>query len=131
MTVRTVKPKPVGLINATVWDAGDAAEDLAHALARGEHVRFAFKLVRDSIVFTDRRIMMVDVQGLTGSKKRYLSIPYRAITTFTLETAGHFDLDTEIELTVSGSAPIAFNLSRGADVPGLVTLLTEYLAPGK
>jgi hypothetical protein len=121
----------VGLINATVWDVGDAAEDLGYALAQGEQVRFAFKLVRDSILFTDRRIMMTDVQGLTGSKRRYVSIPYRAITTFSLESAGHFDLDTELVLTVSGSPPIAFNLSRGADVPGLVTLLTEYLAPGK
>ncbi|NBB23855.1 PH domain-containing protein [Porphyrobacter sp. SLTP] len=121
----------MGLINATVWDAEDAAEDLAYALAHGEVVRFAFKLVRDSIIFTDRRILMIDIQGLTGSKKRFLTIPYRAITTFTLESAGHFDLDTELTLTVSGSAPIAFNVSRGADVPGLVTLLTEYLAPGK
>jgi hypothetical protein len=121
----------MGLINATVWDVEDAAGDLGYALAHGEQVRFAFKLVRDSILFTDRRIMMTDIQGLTGSKRRYLTIPYRAITTFTLESAGHFDLDTEISITVSGSAPIAFQLSRGADVPGLVTLLTEYLAPGK
>ena len=121
----------MGLINATPWDVTDAAEDLAYALGKGEEVRLAFKLVRDSIIFTDRRILMIDVQGLTGSKKRFLTIPYRAITTFTLESAGHFDLDTEVTLTVSGSAPIAFNVSRGADVPGLVTLLTEYLAPGK
>ena len=121
----------MGLINATVWDAADAADDLAYALAHGETVRFAFKLVRDSILFTDRRIMTVDIQGLTGSKRRYVSIPYRAITTFALESAGHFDLDTELHITVSGSEPIAFNLSRGADVPGLVTLMTEYLAPGR
>lgn len=121
----------MGLLNATVWDAADAAEDLSHALGKGENVRFAFKLVRDSIIFTDRRIMMVDIQGLTGAKKRYLSIPYRAITTFVLESAGHFDLDTELTLTVSGSEPIALNLSRGADVPGLITLLTEHLATGK
>lgn len=121
----------MGLINATVWDAADAADDLAYALARGEQVRFAFKLVRDSILFTDRRIMTVDIQGLTGTKRRYVSIPYRAITTFALESAGHFDLDTELTLTVSGSEPIAFNLSRGADVPGLVTLLTEHLSAGK
>lgn len=121
----------MGLINATVWDAADAADDLAYALAHGEKVRFAFKLVRDSILFTDRRIMTVDIQGLTGSKRRYVSIPYRSITTFALESAGHFDLDTELTLTVSGSEPIALNLSRGADVPGLVTLLTEHLSAGK
>ena len=101
----------MGLINATVWDVEDAAEDLAYALAHGEVVRFAFKLVRDSIIFTDRRVLMIDIQGLTGSKKRFLTIPYRAITTFTLESAGHFDLDTELVLTVSGSPPIAFNLA--------------------
>jgi hypothetical protein len=121
----------MGLLNATVWDAEDAASDLAYALAHGEKVRFAFKLVRDSILFTDRRIMTVDIQGLTGSKRRYVSIPYRSITTFALESAGHFDLDTELTLTVSGSEPIALNLSRGADVPGLVTLLTEHLSAGK
>ena len=121
----------MGILNATVWDAADAADSLGYALGRGEGVRFAFKLVRDSIIFTDRRIMITDIQGLTGSKRRYLSIPYRAITTFALESAGHFDLDTELTITVSGSEPIALNLSRGADVPGLVTLLTEYLAPGK
>ena len=78
-----------------------------------------------------RRVLMIDIQGLTGSKKRFLTIPYRAITTFTLESAGHFDLDTELHITVSGSEPIALNLSRGADVPGLVTLLTEHLSAGK
>ena len=121
----------MGFLNATVWDAEDAAGSLSYALAHGEQVRFAFKLIRDSILFTDRRIMLVDVQGVTGSKKRYQSIPYRAITTFALESAGHFDLDTELSLTVSGSAPIELQLSRGADVPGLVTLLTDHLAVGK
>ena len=121
----------MGFLNATVWDAEDAADDLAYALAHGEQVRFAFKMIRESILFTDRRIMMTDIQGLTGSKRRYLSIPYRAITTFSLESAGHFDLDTELTITVSGAEPIALNLSRGADVPGLVTLLTEYWGPGK
>jgi hypothetical protein len=118
----------MGFVNATVHDPADAASDFAHALAQGEQVRFAFRMIRDTILFTDKRILMIDVQGMTGAKKRYLTIPYRAITTFTIESAGHFDLDTELSLTISGSPPIELQLSRGADVPGLVTLLTERLA---
>jgi hypothetical protein len=115
----------MGLVHATVTDPAEAQDDFAYALAPGEQVRFAFKLVRDHILFTDKRIMTVDVQGLTGSKRRYWSVPYRAITTFTLESAGHFDLDTEISLSVSGASPIEIQLSRGADVAGLMALITE------
>jgi hypothetical protein len=115
----------MGFVHATVSDPGEAQADFGYALAPGEQVRFAFKMVRDHILFTDKRIMTVDVQGLTGSKRRYFSVPYRAITSFTIESAGHFDLDTEISLSVSGAAPIEMEVSRGADVPGLLALITE------
>jgi hypothetical protein len=115
----------MGLVHATVTDPAEAQSDFAYALAPGEEVRFAFKLVRDHILFTDKRIMTVDVQGLTGSKRRYFSVPYRAITSFTIESAGHFDLDTEISLSISGASPIEMEVSRGADVPGLLALITE------
>ncbi|MBA4760577.1 PH domain-containing protein [Sphingomonas sp.] len=118
----------MGFINATVHDPADAEEDYRHIMAPSETVRFAFKLIRDAILFTDKRIVTIDVQGLTGSKKRFVSIPYRAITTFSVESAGHFDLDTELTLTVSGAAPIELLLSRGTDVHGLISLLTERLA---
>jgi hypothetical protein len=118
----------MGFVNATVTDPAEAQSDFGYALAPGEQVRFAFKLVRDHILFTDKRIMTVDVQGLTGSKRRYFSVPYRAITTFTIESAGHFDLDTEFSISISGASPIEMKLSRGADVPGLLALITDKIS---
>jgi hypothetical protein len=118
----------MGFLNATVADPEDIARDFAHALAAGEAVAIAFRLVRDAILFTDKRIMLIDVQGITGSKKRYTSIPYRAVTSFSLESAGHFDLDTEFAMTISGSAPINLQLSRGTDVNALQTHLIERMA---
>ena len=115
----------MGFIHATVTDPEEAQSDFAYALAPGERVMFAFKMVRDHILFTDKRIMTVDVQGLTGSKRRYWSVPYRAITTFAMESAGHFDLDTEFSISISGAPAIEMELSRGADVPGLMALITD------
>ncbi|MFM9977594.1 MAG: PH domain-containing protein [Sphingomonadaceae bacterium] len=118
----------MGFLNATLADPESAARDFAHALAAGESVRIAFKMVRDTILFTDKRVIMIDVQGVTGSKKRYTSIPYRAISSFSLESAGHFDLDTEFTMTLSGSPPVTLKLSRGADVNALQTHLIDRMA---
>jgi len=63
---------------------------------------------------------MVDIQGMTGSKVDYMSIPYRSITRFSVETAGTFDLDSELKIWVSGSdSPIAKTLKKGTDVRGI------------
>lgn len=66
-------------------------------LITGETVSLAFKLVRDLIVFTDFRLILVDKQGMTGKKVEYKSIPYRSISRFSVETSGHFDLDAELK----------------------------------
>src|SRR5215208_5277774 len=88
----------MGLLSALLGDASktDVAEveqNLEAILAEGERVERAFRLVRDLLIFTDRRFIVVDRQGLTGKKTSYDSIPYRAITHFAVETAGHFDLE--------------------------------------
>lgn len=61
----------------------------------------SFKLVRDLIVFTDKRLIIVDKQGLTGKKVEYRSMPYRSISKFSVETIGHFDLDAELKIWIS------------------------------
>ncbi|GJD96410.1 PH domain-containing protein [Methylobacterium iners] len=100
--------------------AEDVDKQLAGVLTEGEAVRIAFKLIRDLIVFTDRRMILVDKQGLTGRKVEYLTVPYRAITSFSVETTGSFDLDSELKIWVSGRAdPIQRTLKRGANVLGI------------
>lgn len=98
--------------NASETDASEVAEELAPILAGSESVVAAYKLVRDLIVFTSSRMMFIDKQGLTGSKVAYHSIPYKSITQFVVETAGHFDADAELKVWVSGkSEPFEVELS--------------------
>jgi hypothetical protein len=92
-------------------------EQLTGILTQGESVQVAFRILRDLIVFTDRRLILVDKQGLTGRKVSYMTVPYRAITSFSVETAGSFDLDSELAILVSGRAePIRKTLKRGANI---------------
>jgi len=92
-------------------------QQMAGILTEGEPVQVAFRILRDLIVFTDRRLILVDKQGLTGRKVSYLTVPYRAITSFSVETAGSFDLDSELAIWVSGRPePIRKTLKRGANI---------------
>lgn len=89
-------------------------------LIEGEEPQLAYKVIRDFFVFTQHRVIIVDVQGITGSKVDYMSVPYRAITRFSVETAGTFDLDSELKIWVSGSSePIKKTLKKGSDVRGI------------
>ena len=97
--------------NASKIDVLSVTEELAPILSDAEQVVEAYKMVRDLIVFTDKRLMFIDKQGVTGKKVDYLSIPYRAITQVKVETAGHFDMDCDLKIWVSGqSEPIETNL---------------------
>ncbi|WP_417358002.1 PH domain-containing protein [Gallaecimonas pentaromativorans] len=97
-------------------------------LADGERIDKAYQLVRDLFVFTDKRIILLDKQGLTGKKQFVLSVPYSKITKYALETAGHFDLDAEIKLWVgSEPEPISRELGKGNDVRELYKALSNHL----
>lgn len=89
--------------NASTAKKEDVAEELSRILVDGEEVDVAFKLVRDLIVFTDKRLLLVDKQGLTGKKVEYHSIPFKSISHFSIETAGRFDLDAELKIWISGA----------------------------
>lgn len=101
-------------------DPADLRKRLDGVLIEGEAADLAFKIIRDFFVFTQHRIILVDIQGMTGSKVDYMSIPYRSITRFSVETAGTFDLESELKIWVSGSdLPISKTLKKGADVRGI------------
>ena len=95
-------------------------------LIEGESVIAAFKSVRDGVVFTDKRIIAINVQGLTGKKQDYTSIPYSKISTFSLETAGFFDLDAELELYMSGVGKVKFEFTQGTDVKEICRAISKY-----
>lgn len=72
-------------------------------LIPGEQVELAYVLIRDLIVFTEKRLILVDKQGVTGKKTSYKSIPYHSISRFTVESSGHFDLDAELKIWISSA----------------------------
>lgn len=89
--------------NASQKDNDKVEKQLADILVPGEQVELAFSLIRDLIVFTEKRLILVDKQGMTGKKTSYKSIPYRSISRFTVETSGHFDLDAELKIWISSA----------------------------
>ena len=67
-------------------------------LVSGEEIISTYSAIRDYVVFTNKRLIIVNVQGMTGKKKDYSSLPYSKIQAFSVETSGVFDLDSELEL---------------------------------
>lgn len=99
----------MGLFSAILGNAGAVSqEELSKQygllLTEGENIELGFKLLRDTFIFTSKRLILVDVQGLTGSKTEYLSIAYKNISRFSIETAGTFDLDAELKIWISSEA---------------------------
>ncbi|MCW8329464.1 PH domain-containing protein [Photobacterium sp. SDRW27] len=124
----------MGLFDAILGNAGemssdDAYEELATILGPDEQIELAYKLIRDMIVLTDRRLLLIDKQGVTGKKIEYRSVPYKSITMYTVETSGHFDLDAELKIWVSGqSAPIALEFNGKTNIYTMQGLLAAKIA---
>ncbi len=93
----------------------------------GEQIQFAFKGVRDFVVFTNKRIIAVNVQGITGKKRDYTSLPYSRIQAFSVETAGTFDLDAELELWFSGLGKVRLEFKGRTDIRQLSTLIANFV----
>ena len=114
--------------HATEADVDDVEKTLEKILAEDENVERAFRLVRDLLIFTNRRFILVDRQGMTGRKTTYHSIPYRAITNFSVETAGHLDLEAELKIWLSGNpTPIERTFTRGSSILEVQKALATYV----
>lgn len=114
--------------NATEIDIKALQKDLDALLVEGEQVVRGFRIVRDLFVFTDKRLILIDKQGLTGRKAEYHSIPYKSISHFSVETAGSFDMDAEMKIYISGNmTPIEREFKRGTDVVGVQKTLAHFI----
>ncbi len=114
--------------NATEADIRGTEKDLQNILIANERVEQAYKVIRDLMVFTTKRLIIVDKQGVTGKKTDYHSIPYKTITHFSVETAGTFDLDAELNIWVSGSnAPISKEFRKDKSIYDVQKVLASYV----
>ena len=117
--------------NASTIDNSKITGQLEPILAAEEKVELAFQLIRDQFVFTSRRLILIDKQGLTGKKVEYLSIPYKSITRFAVETAGQFDLDAELKLWIgSDPTPLVKELRGGENVTAIQKALATAVLFG-
>lgn len=93
----------------------------------GEEIIGTYQGIRDGVVFTNKRIIAINVQGLTGKKKDFTSLPYSKIQAYSVETAGVFDLDSELDLWFSGLGHVRFEFSARADVAQICRVISGFI----
>lgn len=94
-------------------------------LAPGETILYFYRHARDKVIFTDRKIIAIDIQGITGKKKEFRMFPYSKITSFSVETAGTFDWDSDLKIWVSGVGVFGVKLGKKIDIAEIGILLSE------
>lgn len=114
--------------NASEVKIEEVQKSFVKVLAPTERIEKAYKLVRDMFIFTNKRLILVDKQGVTAKKTEYHSIPYKSITHFSIETAGHFDLEAELKIWISGTQmPIEKQFNKSLNIYELQSVLAEYV----
>jgi hypothetical protein len=124
----------MGLFSSLLGNAGVAApeelnKDYSKLLTSTETIEVGFKLIREVFIFTNKRLLLVDKQGITGKKVEYMSILYKSISRFSIETAGHFDLDAELKIWVSSETnpSISKRFNKQVDIYDLQKVLAEHV----
>lgn len=96
-------------------------------LTDNEQILSTYQSVRDGVVFTNKRIIAINVQGLTGKKKDFTSLPYSKIQVYSIESAGVFDIDSELELWFSGIGKVKFEFTSNANVAEICKCISEFV----
>ena len=105
----------------------DVRPEVPTLLVSGENMVMAFQTVRDQVVFTDKRIFVVNVQGITGKKVSYFSYPYSKVQYFGIETAGVLDIDSEIIFAFSNGARLQFDFKSKVDIRRISMMVSNYI----
>ena len=122
----------MGLLNTILGNASqvninEIKAQFENVLVENENIEAAFSLFRDKMVFTNKRIIFLDKQNVTGSKKEYLSVPYHAISVFSVESAGTFDADAEIKLWVREIGQLTKKVGKNTDTLQIQKILASYI----
>ncbi len=117
--------KNAGFFKLKPVDNNAYANILTPMFVDSEQIIATFKGIRDGVVFTNKRIIAINVQGLTGTKKDFTSLPYSKIQSFSVETAGVFDLDSELEIWFSGLGKVKFEFVSQANVSQICKMISD------
>ncbi len=108
-------------------DPNDSKEIFNLFLAPDEQIVLSYKHARDKVVFTTKKIICYDVQGLTGSKKEYRFFPYSKVSSFSVETAGFFDGDSDFKIWVSGVGCFEIKFGRKLDIKEIGSFMASKI----
>lgn len=106
---------------------GAIPTDINPLLLDGEEILGCYQALRDYVVFTSKRVIAVNVQGMTGKKKDFSSLPYSKVQVFSIETSGVLDLDSELELWFSGLGKVKFEFSGNSDIVEIGKVISEFI----
>ena len=101
--------------------------ELQPLLIPGEEVIGTYQAIRDYVTFTNKRVISVNVQGVTGKKKDYTTLPYSKVQAFSVETSGVFDLDSELDLYFSGLGRVRFEFTGASDIVEIGKIIGGYI----
>ena len=96
-------------------------------LISGEEIIGTYQAIRDGVVFTNKRIIAINAQGFTGKKKDMTSLPYNKIQAFSFENAGVFDLDSELEVWISGLGKVRFEFAPEVDITDICKMIAGFV----
>lgn len=120
--------------NNSAWDlkpinVSEVRDEVNGLLIEGENIACAFKTVRDQLIFTNKRIISVDVQGITGKRKSFSSMPYSKVQFFSIQTPGFAELipDSELVLTFSNGFVAKFEFKGQTDIGEIGRMISEYV----
>ena len=102
-------------------------KDIIELLVPDEQIIGYYSSLRDYVVFTSKRLIACNVQGITGSKKDFTSLPYSKIQAFSIETAGTLDRDAELTLCYSGLGNVKFDFSAGGEIKAIGQIISSYV----
>lgn len=114
-------------MNLKAIDLKDVRQEVGKLLVENEEMIFAFQTIRDQVIFTNNRIFVVNVKGVTGKKVAYFSYPYSKIQYYGIETAGFLDIDSELILTFSNGHILQFDFKSNVDIRKINSLISKYV----
>lgn len=115
------------LLNLKEIPLSSVRSEVAGLLIPGEEMIQAFQTIRDQVVFTDKRVFVVNVQGITGKKVAYISYPYSKVQYYGIETAGLLDIDSELILNFSNGACLQFDFRSKVDIKRICASISKYI----
>ena len=114
------------LIKLSMVDNSSFISLINPILVDGEEIVNSFKAGRDGVIFTNKRVIATDTQGITGKKKEICSLPYSKIIAFSSENAGFMDRDSELEIWFNTIGKVVFEFDKNTDTGAICKLIAKY-----